>query len=288
MITIDDFKSKEKLQFPIVIRPSDYYKHDKIEYVIWDFDVVSHTSSFSNSTINPSKYLAFYKGNVAFQVLADSEIVNLPLKESKLIHFGADYVTDSIESVRKHWAVKFKKNDSQPIEAKGDITGETMMNSDGMIVREVMSVDKAIEDYGYLPDNDLSEAIYELEKDGFFDNIAHKKTEATAHKNACGEINLIAGTKQSEGKLNYELDFAFITQMAERMAQNKGKYEPYNWKKPIPVEGLKQALFRHVMAFVTDNTTFDDGREYGHLESIALNVMMINYQLKHNLQNDKI
>lgn len=99
---------------------------------------------------------------------------------------------------------------------------------------------------------------------------------------------VITGTKQSEGKLNYELDFGFITQMAERMAQNKGKYEPYNWKKPIDVEGLKQALFRHVMAFVTDNTTFDDGREYGHLESIALNVMMINYQLKHNKQNDKI
>lgn len=90
------------------------------------------------------------------------------------------------------------------------------------------------------------------------------------------------GTKQSEGKLNYELDFAFITQLAERMAQNKGKYEPYNWKKPIPVEGLKQALFRHVMDYMTNDNTLDDGREYGHLESIALNVMMINYQLKYN------
>lgn len=93
------------------------------------------------------------------------------------------------------------------------------------------------------------------------------------------------GTKQSSGKLNYELDFGFITQMAERMAQNKNKYEPYNWKKPIAVEGLKQALFRHVMDFMANDNTLDDGREFGHLESIALNVMMINYQLKYNKEN---
>ena len=31
--------------------------------------------------------------------------------------------------------------------------------------------------------------------------------------------------KETEGKLFYELDFEFITQMAERMASNKGKYE---------------------------------------------------------------
>jgi hypothetical protein len=91
------------------------------------------------------------------------------------------------------------------------------------------------------------------------------------------------GTKQTEGKLNYELDFGFITQMAERMAQNKGKYEPYNWKKPIDVELLKQALFRHVID-VMNGKYDDDGREFGHLESIALDAKMINYQLKYNKQ----
>lgn len=35
--------------------------------------------------------------------------------------------------------------------------------------------------------------------------------------------------KETSNKLNYELDFNFITQLAERMAQNKHKYEPYNW-----------------------------------------------------------
>jgi hypothetical protein len=91
------------------------------------------------------------------------------------------------------------------------------------------------------------------------------------------------GTKQSEGKLNYELDFGFITQMAERMAQNKNKYEPYNWKKPIDVELLKQAAFRHTIAIMKGEYE-DEGREFGHLESAALDFMMINYQLKYNKQ----
>lgn len=85
--------------------------------------------------------------------------------------------------------------------------------------------------------------------------------------------------KETKDKLSYELDFSFITQIAERMATNKGKYPPYNWQKPIPIEELKQALYRHVMA-VMQGETEDDGREYGHLEAIALNAMFINYQLK--------
>ena len=86
--------------------------------------------------------------------------------------------------------------------------------------------------------------------------------------------------KEKEGKLFYELDFDFITQMAEKMNANKGKYERYNWKKLDNVEDLKQALFRHVIAIMKGEHE-DDGREFGHLESAACNLMMINYQLKH-------
>ena len=91
----------------------------------------------------------------------------------------------------------------------------------------------------------------------------------------------IEGVKETEGKLNYELDWEFIQQLAERMSQNKGKYEPYNWAKPMDVEKLKQSLFRHVIEVMKGNYS-DDGREFGHWESIALNSMMINYQLKNN------
>ena len=85
--------------------------------------------------------------------------------------------------------------------------------------------------------------------------------------------------KETEGKLFYELDFDFITKIAERMASNKGKYEPYNWQKLDNVEELKQALFRHTLEVMKGNLE-DDGRDFGHLEAIACDVMMIYYQLK--------
>lgn len=87
--------------------------------------------------------------------------------------------------------------------------------------------------------------------------------------------------KETEGKLFYELDFEFITQMAERMASNKGKYEPYNWQKLDNIEDLKQSLFRHVLEVMNGNYQ-DDNREKGHLEAVAINAMFINYQLKRN------
>ena len=88
------------------------------------------------------------------------------------------------------------------------------------------------------------------------------------------------GKKESEGKLFYELDWDFITQMAERMQSNKsnGKYEKWNWKKPTGIEDLKQALFRHVIA-VMKNDYEDDDQEFGHITAIANNAMMINRQL---------
>lgn len=89
------------------------------------------------------------------------------------------------------------------------------------------------------------------------------------------------GEKESNGKLNFELDWEFIEAMAERMAQNKSKYKPYNWKMPIDTEKLKQSITRHLIAFLKGETE-DDGRQFGHLESIALNAMFIYYQLKNN------
>lgn len=92
--------------------------------------------------------------------------------------------------------------------------------------------------------------------------------------------------KETNGKLFYELDFEFITQIAERMASNKGKYEPYNWQKPMEEKDFKellQAVFRHSLEIV-EGKFEDDGREFGHLEATACDVMMICYQLKKNRQ----
>jgi len=90
------------------------------------------------------------------------------------------------------------------------------------------------------------------------------------------------GVKHSEGKSAMELDFDFIRQMAERMDSNKknGKYEKWNWKKQLDYKDLAAATMRHLLEIMEDRFE-DDGRPYGHLEAIATNAMMINYNLKH-------
>jgi hypothetical protein len=91
------------------------------------------------------------------------------------------------------------------------------------------------------------------------------------------------GIKESDGKLNIEYDWDFLKAQMNRMAKNKAKYPKYNWKKPMDIHQLKDALFRHTLEVMNDN--FDDeGVEYDHLPAIALNALFIYYQLKTNKQ----
>ena len=89
----------------------------------------------------------------------------------------------------------------------------------------------------------------------------------------------LQGIKESEGKLTYDLDFAFIKAMAERQDRNT-KYPEGNWKKPINVADLEKALKRHVMEVLIGN--YEDETEFGHLVAIANNAMMIWYQKINN------
>lgn len=86
------------------------------------------------------------------------------------------------------------------------------------------------------------------------------------------------GIKESEGKINVEYDWAFLRGQMNRMSKNKDKYPKNNWKKPMNVEQLKDAMFRHTLE-VMDNNFEDDGDAMGHLYAIALNAMMIFTQL---------
>lgn len=88
------------------------------------------------------------------------------------------------------------------------------------------------------------------------------------------------GIKEVNNKLNYELDWNFIEAMAKRMSKNKNKYPPYNWKRKMDIESLKQALFRHVIKVM--NGDYNDEGTNDHFEAIALNAMFIKYQLEHN------
>lgn len=138
-----------------------------------------------------------------------------------------------------------------------------------------------LEEINRPPSTDDENLVFVKEGTGF-DYLKRLYKDDVITNSSRGEketIEYLQGVKETEGKLNYELDWEFIQQMAERMSQNKGKYEPYNWKRPMEVEKLKQSLLRHVVEVMKGNYS-DDGREFGHFESIALNSMMINYQLK--------
>ena len=134
----------------------------------------------------------------------------------------------------------------------------------------------------------LKEETEELKPNSFCETPEEKCTLGYCDENGCMnrkrvlvEPELNVAYKETEGKLFYELDFEFITQIAERMASNKGKYEPYNWQKLDNIEDLKQSLFRHVLEVMNGNYK-DDNRAKGHLEAVAINAMFINYQLKRN------
>lgn len=132
----------------------------------------------------------------------------------------------------------------------------------------------------------------ELDTSEHFDKLNHiigeptksGKIQTHAQPFTCGtwragKIATSEGVKDSSGKLEYEIDFAFITQIAERMAQNKGKYAPFNWQKPIDIDKIKQAMFRHAIAIMQGEYE-DDGRPFGHIEGMVCNAMILNYHLK--------
>ena len=86
------------------------------------------------------------------------------------------------------------------------------------------------------------------------------------------------GIKDKKDKLVYDLDFDFLTGMAERMQLNRNKYPVGNWKNKIDIEDLKQAMFRHMIEIMRDN--FSDEQEYGHFYAVACNSFMLLKQLK--------
>ena len=88
----------------------------------------------------------------------------------------------------------------------------------------------------------------------------------------------MSGYKETEKKLVYDIDFDYVKKMAERMQLNRDKYPVGNWKQPLEVEDLKQALFRHTMEIMKGN--YSDEQKYGHLVALGCNAFMIIEQLK--------
>lgn len=104
---------------------------------------------------------------------------------------------------------------------------------------------------------------------GFFD-VSKNPPEFIAQPN---------GVKEDNGKLYYELDWSFIEDMAKRMSLNKEKYPPWNWKKPIEIESIRQAIARHFIEIMKGNYD-DEGIDHGHIIALACNAMILKYQLE--------
>lgn len=88
----------------------------------------------------------------------------------------------------------------------------------------------------------------------------------------------MSGIKETKDKLIYDIDFDYITGMAERMQLNRDKYPVGNWQKPIDISSLQQALFRHTIAIMQNQ--FSDEQMFGHLYAVGCNAFMIIQQLK--------
>lgn len=91
-------------------------------------------------------------------------------------------------------------------------------------------------------------------------------------------------TKQTEGKLFWEMNWDYLQGVAKRMQANKGdKYEKFAWKKGVNVDEINQAILRHTVEIMKGNTM--DDTEYGHYEALCCNAMLAVHELK-RLKNE--
>lgn len=139
-------------------------------------------------------------------------------------------------------------------------------------------LNKHLAQYGVFNENKSRTTIT---YDKFMELFDKPKTQIKLGKRGKGLIidSTKQGIKESSGKTRYELDFDFIEAMAKRI-ESETKYPPYNWKKPIDVQELTNAILRHAIELKKGN--FDDNGELGHLVAIACNAMFTYYQLKNN------
>lgn len=93
------------------------------------------------------------------------------------------------------------------------------------------------------------------------------------------------GKKEVEGKVSYsEIYWEFVEAMAERMNENKVKYGPHNYRKPLQdKEELLQSALRHLLKVIEPKKGDTETKEQ-HLASVSDNMMMYFYQIK-NFEN---
>ena len=94
----------------------------------------------------------------------------------------------------------------------------------------------------------------------------------------------INGLKESNNKTSLlEIDPKFLVLMANRLNRNKDKYPLNNWKKPMEVLPLIDAMERHFIdlkSLILDEQPVLTTEEFlDHLAAIACNCQFIYHQL---------
>ena len=89
------------------------------------------------------------------------------------------------------------------------------------------------------------------------------------------------GKKEVEGKVSYsEIYWEFVEVMAVRMNENKVKYGPHNYRKPLEnKEELLQSALRHLLKVIEPKEGDDETKEQ-HLAATSCNIMMYYFQLQ--------
>jgi hypothetical protein len=87
------------------------------------------------------------------------------------------------------------------------------------------------------------------------------------------------GKKEVEGKVSYsEIYWEFVEAMAVRMNENKVKYGPHNYRKPLYDKSqLLDSALRHLLKVIEPKKGDTETKEQ-HLAAVSCNLMMFLYQ----------
>jgi hypothetical protein len=93
--------------------------------------------------------------------------------------------------------------------------------------------------------------------------------------------------RYNAGKLQWSLvHFKSLTSFVKVLMFGAEKYEPDNWKKPMPLDKIQESMMRHMVA-IMDGETHDSESKELHVGHIMCNAMFWEYQYN-RLEKEKL
>jgi len=241
-----------------------------IKYIVNGEEVSEEYFKDYTSTVSITFPTSFSGGEVTVTHNSDKDAPTLQevLNEGKQVEMKIDEPIYLRTSAKPVYIGKISMKDSP------EVNQEKLRKGFGLYA-DIKAAEQAQKDLG----KGIANPPYEETAKKIFEDWNKKVQEET--EKFIKEIEDEEGVKESKGKLFYEFDWEFIEAAAKRMQENKGKYEPFNWKKKIDPELLLQSINRHHIEVMKGN--YKDGEdELGHIVSYFCNAMMLYHQLKNH------